>query len=277
MSEEHIVRTFGGSQIQQRIADGYISLNQMADATGKRIDNWSRLVETRALLQEFERQQSETPSDPREFLEPLVTVEGRGGGTWAHPDIAIQFAQWCSPTFALQVSRWVREWMTTGRNPLADFDRVGLRDSLKDDSRLRMTDQVKVYLEDIKRYDDKKYRGRFFAQVHDAINREITGETAKQMKERLSVLLARKVKENELIRDYYPSDFLQRYISMCEVSANLMLRKEMHPLTAVEEAADLVLPAEYRPTPIGFIEHIKLVRMRLASGQQPLELPSDSE
>lgn len=267
MAEDFIERKFNKAKIHQRIADGYINLNQMADATGKRIDNWTRLQETTSLLREFQ-------SDALySGIEPLMTVEGRGGGTWAHPDIAIQFAQWCNPAFALQVSRWVREWMTTGKSPLADIDRVGLRSGLKDDSRLRMTDQVKAYLEDMQRYDDKKYRGLYFARVHDAINKAITGETAKQMRDRLSELLEKKVKQDELIRDYFPSEVLIRYISMCETSANLMIRDGLQPDTAVERAAELVLYAGYRPTPINFVEHIKFVRQRLITGQGGFELP----
>ena len=268
MSENFILRDFKGKGIHQRIIDGYINLNQMAEANAKRIDNWFQNQSTKNLLSEFEKQQNKLPGIPGSLLEPLITIEGRDGGTWAHPDIAIQFAQWCNPAFALQVSRWVREWMTTGRNPLADMDRVGLRDSLKDDSRLRMTDQVKDYLEQIRRYDDKKYSGIFFARVHDAINKAVTGETSKVMKGRLSNILDRKVKDNELIRDYFPAKALQWYISMCETSANLMLKKEMHPLSAVEEAAELVLPASYTPKPIDFVEHIKEVRSRL-QGDHP--------
>ena len=271
MAEDSIVRRFNDADIEQRIADGYINLNQMAKATGKRIDNWTRLQQTTSLLREF-------TADPQYLgIEPTVTVEGRKGGTWAHPDIAIQFAQWCSPAFALQVSRWVREWLTTGRSPLADSDRVGLRNTLKDDSRLRMTNQVKVYLEQIQRYDDRKYRGRFFAQVHDAINQAVTGETAQEMRVRLSELLGRKVKQKELIRDYFPALVLQRYIAMCEVSANFMIRDELHPLTAVEEAAEIVLYAGYQPKAIDFVEHIKFVRQRLTTGQGGFELPQSLE
>lgn len=267
MSESTIAHRFNSLEVHQRVADGYINLNQMAAAADKRIDNWTRLQETTSLLREFE-------SDSLyRGVQPLITIEGRGGGTWAHPDIAIQFAQWCSPAFALQVSRWIREWLTTGRSPLADIDRVGLRTGLKDDSRLRMTDQVKLYLEQIERYDDKKYRGIFFAQVHDAINRAVTGETAKQMRDRLSPLLGRTVKQDELIRDYFPAEILQRYISMCEASANFMIREELQPLTAVERASEIVLYAGYRPTPINFVEHIKFVRQRLMTGQGGFELP----
>jgi hypothetical protein len=235
------------------------------------------LQSTKELIAEFDSQIAS--SDLRKQSPALITItsgiQGQrgGGGTWAHPDIAIQFAQWCSPTFALQVSRWVREWVTTGRSPLADTDRVGLRSSLKDDSRLRMTDQVKVYLEQIQRYDDRKYRGQFFARVHDAINQAVTGETAKEMRERLSEVLGRKVAQTELIRDYFPALVLQRYISMCEASGNFMIREELHPLTAVERAAEIVLYAGYQPQAIDFVEHIKFVRQRLTTGQGGFELP----
>ncbi|NKB18431.1 MAG: KilA-N domain-containing protein [Pseudanabaena sp. CRU_2_10] len=101
--------------IDQRPADGYINLNQMADATGKRIDNWLKNQSTKDLIAEFE---SLTTSNSRELNPAIVTQEGRfGGGTWAHPDIAIQFAMWCSPSFALRVSQWVRQWLTTGKRP----------------------------------------------------------------------------------------------------------------------------------------------------------------
>ncbi|MEO1298390.1 MAG: KilA-N domain-containing protein [Cyanobacteria bacterium J06636_16] len=53
MAEDSIVRRFNDADIEQRIADGYINLNQMAKATGKRIDNWTRLQQTTSLLREF--------------------------------------------------------------------------------------------------------------------------------------------------------------------------------------------------------------------------------
>lgn len=86
----------------------YVNLNDLAQPFGKRIDNWMRLKQTTSLLREFSQ-------DPcYGSLPPIKSAEGRSGGTWAHPDIAIQFAQWCSPGFALWVSRQVRHLMTYG-------------------------------------------------------------------------------------------------------------------------------------------------------------------
>ena len=264
MAETLIPHELNSFVVHQRANDGYINLNQMADVAEKRIDNWLRLQETKELIAEFEGQVVDS-SDLRNRPKSLVKLKwgSRGGGTWAHPDIAIQFAQWCSPAFALQVSRWVREWMITPKDPLSDIDRVGLRDALKDETRIRMTDQVKKYLEQIERYDDKKYSGQFFARVHDAINVALTTETAKEMRTRLSNIIGKDVKEGELIRDFFPIVVLNKYISLCETTANLVLKEDLNPIDAIDRATELVLPSNYVPKPIDFVEHIKYVRERL--------------
>ncbi|PSB42687.1 hypothetical protein C7B80_26670 [Cyanosarcina cf. burmensis CCALA 770] len=111
-----VFHAVGEMPVGQRDSDGYINLNQLAASANKRLDNWLANKSTKELIAEFERQQK-LPGIPGSLFEPaLITVEGRNGATWAHPDIAIQFAQWCSPTFALQVSRWVREWLRSSKS-----------------------------------------------------------------------------------------------------------------------------------------------------------------
>lgn len=102
----------------------YANLNDIAKPFGKRIDNWTRLKTTQELFDEFRREPCYSGK------EPIIAIVGRNlapsdlsklknmgvkearQGTWAHPDIAIQFAQWCSPGFALWVSRQIRHLMT---------------------------------------------------------------------------------------------------------------------------------------------------------------------
>lgn len=89
-----------------------------------------------------------------------------GGGTWIHPDLAIQLAQWCSKAFAIQVSRWIREWMASAYNPIqleADADRVSIRDDLGKVKRLELTDQVKFFLEKAGKYNLKDPKTRFYS------------------------------------------------------------------------------------------------------------------
>ena len=58
------------------------------NATGKRVDNWLQNQSTKQLLAEFLDQQTKLPGIPGSLKEPIITISGRTGGTWAHPDIA---------------------------------------------------------------------------------------------------------------------------------------------------------------------------------------------
>lgn len=278
-----ISHQFAESVIEQRIKDGFINATAMCKANGKEMKDWLKNQDTYELffalnIDIFKISNQEDSPDldisrlsttkySKLFPNLIFTKRGNpeiGGGTWLHPDLALQLAQWCNKSFAIQVSKWIRQWMTTGQNPLADIDRVNHRDQLKDQARLNMTDQIKMYLEQIQKYDDKKFRGQYFAKVHDLINKAITTETSKQMRLRLSEILGRDVKDNELIRDYFPSVQLQQYTAICNVVANLMYKDCLHPLDAVNQAVGLVLPINYVPMPINFVEHIKLTRQRVA-------------
>lgn len=273
--------------IEQRLSDGFINGTAMCVAHGKNISDWLKNDEVFELVEALANELGIQPKNHKNgnslytrvsAVYPSLVVVKRGspengGGTWLHPDLAIQLAQWCSKPFAIQVSRWIqdwiKEWMASGKNPLTppvtqgEFERLEYRTELKDESRLRMTNQVMRHLRAIQRYSNDKDRGIYFARVHDAINIAITGESAKKMRKRLSELLGREVKNYELIRDFYPAIPLQRFIALCEVVANLV-RKGRDPLKAVQEAAELVLPEDYVPTPIEFTEHIKLIRQKVA-------------
>jgi len=270
MPENVISHNHNDTLINQRYKDGYINLTAMAQANGKLIADYLRLESTNAFLEELSADMGIPIS---ELIQTKKGGRPEAQGTWGHPQVAINCGQWCSAKFAVLVTRWVMTWMTTGQNPLqSDLDRVVYRDALKDEARLRMTDQIKGYLEDIQRYDDQKFRGQFFAKVHDQINLVVAGETAKQMRIRLSQLLGREVKESELLRDYFPALALQRYISMCEATANLVIEGHL-PLDAVERAKNIVLARGYVPERIDFVESIKFVRQRVITGHSGLGLP----
>jgi len=97
--------------VGQRIVDGYINLTAMAKANDKLIADYLRLETTKAFLQEL----SQNMGIP--IVELVQVKPGRGGGTWGHPQLAINCGQWCSPSFAVLVSRWVYDWMREGKTP----------------------------------------------------------------------------------------------------------------------------------------------------------------
>ncbi len=76
-----------------------------------------RLKSTQALFEAFRQDPSYNGAEPfcdRELRSESTGKFVSGGGIFAHPDIAIQFAQWCSPAFALWVSRQIRHLLTYG-------------------------------------------------------------------------------------------------------------------------------------------------------------------
>jgi len=91
--------------------DGMVNATALCKAGNKRFSNWYQLDSTKELLTVLQD----------EFLTtgiPVVKIidikEGKNGGSWIHPDLAVQLAQWISPSIAIQVSRWIRELVITG-------------------------------------------------------------------------------------------------------------------------------------------------------------------
>ncbi len=94
--------------------DGYINVTLLCRSANKRIDKWKERKESKALIEAFK------VIPQNRGITPLASIKGQHStnliqGTFAHPDIAIQIAQWCSPSFAIQVSRWTRELLLTGK------------------------------------------------------------------------------------------------------------------------------------------------------------------
>jgi hypothetical protein len=95
----------------------YVKLADIGKPFGKRVANWTRLESTKALMVAFEEDESYNGVKPLERRELRSESSGKFSseqGLYAHPDIAIQFAQWCSPAFALWVSRQIRHLLTYG-------------------------------------------------------------------------------------------------------------------------------------------------------------------
>lgn len=118
---------FGGKFIGFIRSNAFVRLNDIAEVTEKRLDSWMRLKETKEYLEAFRKDPSYNG------MEPLRVVKGNFSpnksdttdlryhsttfiqqGTWAHPDIAIEFARWCSPAFGLWCNRQIRHLLTHG-------------------------------------------------------------------------------------------------------------------------------------------------------------------
>ncbi len=114
-----IMHKANGLQIGQRRDDGYINLTKMAQASGKKVNDYLRLDTTKAFINEL----STVTGIPVTGKYGLTQIRQGGNnktaqGTWGHPYIAINCGQWCSPQFAVMVSQWVVSWVTKSRNPI---------------------------------------------------------------------------------------------------------------------------------------------------------------
>jgi hypothetical protein len=108
--ENPINLTINNHIIMFRETDKYINGTQLCKAGNKKFNDWFRLDNTKELISILE---SNTGIPALNLIEKKVG--GNHEGTFIHPDLAIQLAQWINPHFALQVSSWIRTLFTKGK------------------------------------------------------------------------------------------------------------------------------------------------------------------
>ena len=95
--------------IHQRVRDGYVNATAMCKAAGKKWNDYYRLATTDPFVAELS---SETGIPATELIQSVRGGDPTLQGTWVHPQVAINLAQWLSPRFAVLVSKWVVDWMS---------------------------------------------------------------------------------------------------------------------------------------------------------------------
>lgn len=103
-----IEREVDNSHINQRLLDGYINATALCQACGKKLNDYTRLKATNDFVTELS---AETGIPATALIQIVRGGEPQFQGTWVHPQVAINLAQWASPKFAVLVSKWVFEWM----------------------------------------------------------------------------------------------------------------------------------------------------------------------
>lgn len=105
---------YNGTIIQQR-GDGFVSLTQMCQANGKRLDNFLKANKTKDYIEVL-----------GQSLQMEVLDSERGGdhsGTWGHPSLAINLARWINTAFAVWCDAHIFNLMATGQTSI-DIDPV---------------------------------------------------------------------------------------------------------------------------------------------------------
>lgn len=112
-----VAREIDGHLVGQRRGDGDVNATALCKAAGKKFHDYARNQATGEFVEELERSAGIPAND---LIQSKQGQPENGGGTWVHPDVAINLAQWLSPKFAVMVSRWVRELLTTGHVGISD-------------------------------------------------------------------------------------------------------------------------------------------------------------
>lgn len=96
-------RVWNHTPIQRRTTDGYVNATAMCKANGKQ---WSKYRETDRCQEYID---ALTQTSDFGGLSPIETRAGNGGGTWVHPQVAVDLARWISAPFAVWMDRWFLE------------------------------------------------------------------------------------------------------------------------------------------------------------------------
>ena len=102
-------------QLEYREEDGYINITNLCKAGGKEFKSWNRLDKTKRFLDVLSLAVKIHTSSLIKVGSGHKIGNNNISETWAHPQIAINIAQWISAEFDVLVSKWVYEIMLTGK------------------------------------------------------------------------------------------------------------------------------------------------------------------
>ena len=100
-----ISRSWNGTPISRRMTDGYVNATAMCKANGKR---WKDYRESDRCQLYLDALESVAGISVHALVESRSGGAG-GGGTWVHPQVAVDLARWISAPFAVWMDGWFLE------------------------------------------------------------------------------------------------------------------------------------------------------------------------
>ena len=98
-----VSRAWNGTPIARRTTDGYVNATAMCKANSK---NWSAYRETDRCQEYID---SLADASKIRGMDLIESRGGNGGGTWIHPQLAVDLARWISAPFAVWMDGWLLE------------------------------------------------------------------------------------------------------------------------------------------------------------------------
>ncbi|MCP9942452.1 MULTISPECIES: KilA-N domain-containing protein [Synechococcales] len=100
-----VSRSWNGTPIARRSTDGYVNATAMCKANGKR---WKDYRESDRCQLYLDALESVAGISVHALVESRSGGAG-GGGTWVHPQVAVDLARWISAPFAVWMDGWFLE------------------------------------------------------------------------------------------------------------------------------------------------------------------------
>lgn len=172
-------------------SDGWINATEVANFHGKRIDNWLNSPETQEYINELNSLNS------REFetIDLIKTKQGRSGGTWLHPSLAVVFARFISVKFAIWCDQQVHS-IIHGTKDSIDWNM--LRHASKSTNKV-----ANEILQMVRMEQGKETEGHHYANEAKLVNWALTGEFKSIDRDSLSIqeldLLAKLENKNSVL------------------------------------------------------------------------------
>ena len=114
MTFAFIDRQIDNNIIQQRLLNGYVNGTAICKSANKLIGHYLANKTTQDFLKEL----SSVIGIPiTDLVQVIQGGEPSLQGTWVHPYVATNLAQWASAKIAVRVSIWVTEWMNGSIKP----------------------------------------------------------------------------------------------------------------------------------------------------------------
>ena len=100
-----VTRAWNNTPIQRRVSDDYVNATAMCKANGKR---WKDYRESDRCQLYLDALESVAGISVHALVESRSGGAG-GGGTWVHPQVAVDLARWISAPFAVWMDAWFLE------------------------------------------------------------------------------------------------------------------------------------------------------------------------
>lgn len=100
--------------------DAWFNATAVAERFGKRANDFLSLPTTKEYIDALD---SDAGLNTGKSGIWVKTKRGKNGGTWLHPDLAVQFARWIDVRFAIWCDRQIRD-ILTGSHPHYDWKRL---------------------------------------------------------------------------------------------------------------------------------------------------------